>query len=530
MAVGNPRTLAMTGVLTVGFLLGVTAMTLKTLEGTHSALDTALSTTTGFLFLIAGGVAHVRRPANPIGVLIALVGVALFLEDLQFSSNPLVYTIGIPLRAASSPVIAHLVLAFPHGKLRSRWERLLVAGAYVVVLGEGVMGVLSSEDPRDLLAFQPTRDIYDLVDRVLGLTATVLSAGVIAVLLYRWLAGRLPQRRLLSPVILIALVGAAASGVGTALDDSHPVGAVFLGIYRIAFCLWPLAFLIGVLRARVGNAEMIRLLLERDGTGLAALVQDDEVWKDSRSIDALNAAAGLVLDNQRLTAELEQRLAEVHASRARIVAAGDEERRRIERDLHDGAQQRLVSVVLLLRMADRRFAGDLTEDVRTLLTGTVDELQRAITELRELARGIRPAILTEAGLVAAVRSLVDRIPVGVELSVGTVPRLDGAVEATAYFVISEALTNALKHAKTEHVHVRIAVEKPGLRVEVTDQGVGGADIDGGTGLAGLRDRVRALGGELSVGDAADGTGTTVSAVVPLRVVSGKSRGRAGAGS
>jgi signal transduction histidine kinase len=511
--VQHPRTLAMTGLLTAGFALGVTALTLKAGEGTHSALDTVLSTATGFLFLLAGAVAHVRRPANPIGVLIALAGVALFLEDLQFTRDPVLYTIAVPLRAASGPVIAHLVLAFPHGRLRSRWERVLIAAAYVVVLGIGVVGLLFTDEPRDLLAISGDPRDGAFADRALELGATAISAGVVVVLLYRWLTGRLPQRRLLSPVIAIALVGALASGTGTALGDGHPLSEPLLQTYRVLFCLWPLAFLAGVLRARVGNAEMIRLLLERDGTGLAALVQDDEVWKDSRSIDALNAAAGLVLDNQRLTAELEQRLAEVRASRARLVAAGDEERRRVERDLHDGAQQRLVSVVLLLRMAGRRYGGSLPAEVRALLSGTVDELQRAITELRELARGIRPAILTEAGLAAAVRSLADRIPMEVALTVGDVPRLDAAVEATAYFVTSEALTNALKHAETDHVDVRIAVAGAELRVEVRDGGVGGASLDGGSGLAGLRDRVEALGGELGVESGSGGT--TVRAVIPL---------------
>jgi signal transduction histidine kinase len=511
--VQHPRTVAMTGLLAAGFVLGVTALTLKAADGGHSALDTALSTTTGFLFLLAGAVAHVRRPANPIGVLIALAGVAMFLEDLQFARDPVLYTLVVPLRAASSPVIAHLVLAFPHGRLRSRWERLLVAAAYLVVLGSGVVGLLFSDDPRDLVAISTDPAGGAFAARALELAATAISAGVVVVLLYRWLTGRLPQRRLLSPVITIALLGALTSGAGTALGDGHPLSEPLLQAYRILFCLWPLAFLIGVLRARVGNAEMIRLLLERDGTGLAALVQDDEVWKDSRSIDALNAAAGLVLDNQRLTAELEQRLAEVRASRARLVAAGDEERRRLERDLHDGAQQRLVSVVLLLRMAGRQYGDALPAEVRALLAGTVDELQRAITELRELARGIRPAILTEAGLGAAVRSLADRIPMEVALSVGEVPRLDAAVEATAYFVTSEALTNALKHARTEHVDVRITVAGAELRVTVTDPGVGGADVEGGTGLAGLRDRVQALGGELEVRSGPGGT--TVCAVIPL---------------
>jgi signal transduction histidine kinase len=509
----QPRTSAMVVMLTAGLALGVVAMTLKIADGSHSVVDTALSTTTGFLFLIAGAVAHVRRPSNRIGLLIAFAGVALFAEDLKFARSPLVFTIGIALTAASGPVIAHLVVAFPNGALRSRWERLLVVAAYVAVYGSSLLFLLFSDQERDLVSVHPSTAVTQLGNRLLEVAGAIISAGVVVLLIYRWLSGRLPQRRLLSPVVAIALVGAVTSSAGSALGNQHPAAEPLLQIYRFAFCLWPLAFLMGVLRARVGNAEMTRLLLERDGTGLAELVQDDGVWKDSRSLDALNAAAGLVLDNQRLTAELEQRLSEVRASRARIVAAGDEERRRIERDLHDGAQQRLVSVVLLLRMAGRRHGESLPPEVRALLSGTVDELQRAITDLRELARGIRPAILTEAGLAAAVRSLADRIPMEVALSVGTVPRLDAAVEATAYFVTSEALTNALKHAQTESVDVRIAVEGAELRVTVTDAGVGGAAIEGGTGLAGLRDRVQALGGELEVRTGPGGT--TVCAVIPL---------------
>ncbi|GAA4529606.1 sensor histidine kinase [Amycolatopsis samaneae] len=514
MAVRHPRTLIMTGVLIAGIALGIVATTLKVRDGGHSAFDIALSTLTGSLFLLSGAVAHVRRPENRIGALIALVGVALFCEDLQFSRTPLIYTVGLALTAASSPMIAHLVLVFPRGELRSRWERLVVVAAYAAVLASATLRLVFGNDPRDLASVVSRPAVYDVAVRVLDFVGALTGAGIVVILLYRWLTGRLPQRRLLSPAVAIALVGAFSSAVGSALGPHHPLAGPLLDVYRIAFCLWPLAFLVGVLRSRVGNAEMIRLLLERDGTGLAALVQDDQVWKDSRSIDALNAAAGLVLDNQRLTEELEQRLAEVQASRARIVAAGDEERRRIERDLHDGAQQRLVSVVLLLRMADRRLGPELGPELRTLLAGTVVELQSAITELRELARGIRPAILTEAGLVAAVRSLLDRTPVPVELTVDEVPRLDAAVEATAYFLTSEALTNALKHAKADQVRVLIAVEGEGLRVEVADDGVGGAEVDGGTGLAGLRDRVRALGGDLYV-HSHQGAGTCVSTTIPL---------------
>ncbi|WET83115.1 sensor histidine kinase [Amycolatopsis sp. QT-25] len=504
----------MAAVLTAGLGLGVVATTLKIADGTHTVLDTTLSSTTGFLFLLAGAVAHVRRASNPIGPLIALAGLALFAEDLQFADESLTHTVGLALTAASSPVIAHLVIVFPHGRLRSRWERVLVLSAYAVVFGAAVLGLPVNDDPQNLAAVAASPGAEQLVKRLLELVGALIGAGVLVVLLYRWLAGRLPQRRLLSPVVAIAVVGAVSTTVGSALGSAHPFSEPLLDVYRISFCLWPLTFLIGVLRARVGNAEMVRLLLERDGSGLAALVQDDEVWKDSRSIDALDAAAGLVLDNQRLAAELEERFVEVQASRARIVAAADDERRRLERDLHDGAQQRLVSVVLLLRMAGRRLGSDLTPPVMALLTGTIDELQATITELRELARGLRPAILTEAGLMPAVRSLLDRVPLAVDLTGADVPRLSGAVEATAYFVVSEAVTNALKHARAREVRVDIRVEEEGLRVAVHDDGTGTADIDGGSGLHSLRDRVRALGGELTVAGE-PGSGTTVSAVIPL---------------
>lgn len=161
-----------------------------------------------------------------------------------------------------------------------------------------------------------------------------------------------------------------------------------------------------------------------------------------------------------------------------------------------------------------RLGSELTPAVATLLRSTIDELQATVTELRELARGLRPAILTEAGLIPAVRSLLDRVPLTVDLAGADVPRLSGAVEATAYFVVSEAVTNALKHAQADEVRVGIRVEDDVLRVDVHDDGTGTADIGGGSGLHGLRDRVRALGGELTV-VSEPASGTTVSAVIPL---------------
>ena len=198
----------------------------------------------------------------------------------------------------------------------------------------------------------------------------------------------------------------------------------------------------------------------------------------------------------------------VHASRARIVEATLDERRRLGRDLHDGAQQRLVNVVLGLRLAARAADGD----TRELLDGVLDETQAAIVELRELAAGLHPSVLTHRGLRGALESLTARAPVPVALDV-TDARFGAVVEATAYFVAAEALANVAKHAHASEAAVRIAIEDDNLVVEVADDGRGGADARG-SGLAGLADRVAALDGAFAVGDASGG-GTRVRAELPL---------------
>ena len=199
---------------------------------------------------------------------------------------------------------------------------------------------------------------------------------------------------------------------------------------------------------------------------------------------------------------------ELAASRARIVQAGDEERRRLERNLHDGAQQRLVSLALMLRLAARRHPGD--ED----LGRAGEELAHALQELRELARGIHPAVLTERGLEPALRALADRAPVPVEFEVELGARLPGPVEAAAYYVVAEALTNVAKYAAASVVRVRVDRRDGAALIEVADDGVGGADPRGGSGLRGLADRVEALGGRLVV-DSPPGAGTTLRATLPL---------------
>jgi PAS domain S-box-containing protein len=215
----------------------------------------------------------------------------------------------------------------------------------------------------------------------------------------------------------------------------------------------------------------------------------------------------------RLNAELHARLEELAESRARIVTAGDVERRRLERNLHDGAQQRLVALSLSLRIALAQLDSDPAA-ARETLSGAGNELALALDELRELARGLHPAVLSDRGLRAAVEMLAGRAPVPVEIAEIADERLPEPVEAAAYYLIAEALTNVTKYAQASTVRVRVVVSDSRVVVEVSDDGVGGADPTGGSGLRGLADRVEALGGSLDVFSPA-GAGTTLLAEIPV---------------
>ena len=203
---------------------------------------------------------------------------------------------------------------------------------------------------------------------------------------------------------------------------------------------------------------------------------------------------------------------ELAASRMRIVEASDAERRRLERNLHDGAQQRLVATSLTVRMAARRVTADPA--LRAMLDGAGDEIGRALEELRELARGLHPAVLSDHGLRAAIEAVADVAPLPVAVDVPLDERLPETVEAAAYFVVCEALTNVAKYARASEARVRVGRTDDRAHVEVVDDGVGGADERDGSGLRGLADRVEALGGRLVVSSPA-GAGTAVRAELPV---------------
>jgi signal transduction histidine kinase len=249
-----------------------------------------------------------------------------------------------------------------------------------------------------------------------------------------------------------------------------------------------------------------------EGELIAAVAYDDSIADDHQLIKATGSAAALALRNQRLEAELRANVEELRASRMRIVQTSDQARRELERNLHDGAQQHLVSMALTLRMAESKVDTDPSA-AKELLTQASADLAEATTELRELARGIHPAILTDRGLGAALGALAARSSVPVELGIVPENRLPPAVESAAYFVVAEALTNVARYSKATHAEVSVRLENERASIAVSDDGVGGADPSAGSGLRGLQDRVAALNGKLEI-SSDPGAGTTITAELP----------------
>jgi signal transduction histidine kinase len=249
---------------------------------------------------------------------------------------------------------------------------------------------------------------------------------------------------------------------------------------------------------------------------LAAILHDPALFEQPELLEGVVRVLRLALENERLEADLREQLASVTDSRQRIVKAAEDERRRVERDLHDGAQQRLIGVMLALQQA-RRTADTETvpATLRDQLDVAVTETSEAVRELRELARGIHPAILEDEGLPAAVAALARRTGLPVDVSIDLDGRLPRLVESTAYFTIAEALTNTQRHAGASQAAVRMARNGPILELEVTDDGEGGAEPERGSGLRGLADRVMALGGTLEI-DSVAGRGTSIRAAIPTR--------------
>ncbi|HEU0023512.1 MAG TPA: sensor histidine kinase [Thermoleophilaceae bacterium] len=419
------------------------------------------------------------------------------------------------------------------------------------------------------------QSVADALLSIQSALAIVAILGVPIVLRRRWQRAGPTQRQVLAPVYAVAALLMSLLLVSLVADLTSipdPVESVIDIAGLTSLVLIPFGFLAGLLRSRLSRAgavsDLVARLSERDdrrrglrdaladalgdpsltllywlpgreayvsaeghpvelpgpsdervativedhGKPVAAIVHDASLRDERDLIAAVGAAATLTLENERLDAELRAKVEELHEQRRRSLDAALDERRRLERNLHDGAQQRLVSMALKLRMARSRVDGG-DEVAADLLTSASDELDAALDELRELARGIHPAVLSDRGLDAALEALAHRSPVPVEVEATPGERLPESVELAAYFVVAEALTNVAKYASASHVTVRAVRDNGHVVVEVTDDGVGGADPTKGSGLNGLADRLCSVDGQLEVLDARGG-GTVVRAEIP----------------
>ena len=537
----------------------------------------AVSLLVGWSFVTSGLIAWERRPENATGKVMVATGFAWFAHELVWATDPLPWTLGQLLESTYMLGAGFLLVSFPDGRLHTAAERWVVGIALLVVgpmqiawllLGYG--DARGCTCPDNVLQVADAPAASEAIVHVQQVMGAAIAVATIVLVARRWRDAS-PNRRLaIAPVLVTGAIAFAMvipwtlnDALDEPLDDWPDVGV------QLALAMVPVAFLIGVLRTRLARAAVADLVVElgeqvapgrlrdalaralrdpsltvaywladgeryvdaegrtvslpagpertvtevrREGRRIAALVHDPALADDPELVASAGAAAGLALENERLQAELRARLEELQASRARIVEAAQDERRRIERDLHDGTQQRLVAIAMALGLADSRLGRDPSA-AKSLLDEARASLTVALRELRELSQGIHPGILTERGLRAALEDLAYGARLPLELDVGLSERLPDRVEAAAYYVVSEALTNILKYAEASAVRVRVQRIDGRAVVEVADDGVGGADRAHGTGLRGLSDRVDALGGRLLV-ESPRGRGTVVHAEIP----------------
>ena len=482
---------ALIGLAAVGVVLGlVMAVVAATSDHqTTPGLEAALTLIVAWSFLGTGLYSWDRRPDNLTGPLMVAVGFTWLLAQLSASDVPALFVIGVNITGIPFAILIHLLFAFPDGTLERPVDRRCVALGYFLTvvypwLLTPFVDPAATDDcdgcPANPLLVWDNQDLYNALVAVQNLAGIAVMAALIWHFVRRARESTDPaERRRDAPVwwaggvtllFVIALLLTSFAPEDGTYDDwiYYSAGAVLATL--------PYAFWLGLLRSRLSEAEVV----ERE--------------------------------NLRLDAELQARLVELRESRARIVEAGYAERRRVERDLHDGAQQRLVALALDLRMTRTKLDDDPSAAAE-LLESATRELAAATEELRELARGLHPPVLTDRGLVAAVEALATRSPVPITVEANDGERAPASAEAAAYFVVSEALTNVARHAQAEHALVRVDRADGQLRVEIRDDGRGGADSNGGSGLRGLSDRVAALDGSLEV-ESRPGRGTVVRAVIP----------------
>jgi signal transduction histidine kinase len=556
----------------VAVVLGgvVAGATLVTLALTSPGLaqpgyQAALACWVTLTYVLAGLVAWRRRPESRLGVLMITAGFASCVNFLVWSENDVLFTIGLLGQFLPPVLFLHVFLAFPEGRLMHRVDRMVVAAAYAAAALSLPQLLYGFEADRNVLAVTDNPIVAGRLQQLqLAALAILLLLGVLLLVHHRKGSRLRPAVGLLVDAFLLALLMIAvlmmAGLFGWTIAQPVRV-ATFLAIG-----LAPIVFLGALLQARLDRASVADVLLHlgasprpaeletavrralhdrsatlafwlpefecygdsagrqldiaapaerassaivRNGREVAVLLHDPGIDRDL--VVSVVATAGVMIENAQLQVELKARLEELRGSRARILEAEQRARMDLERDLHDGAQQRLVALSLELATLDT----DLSRypDLRDRLAPAKAEVTASLAELRGVAHGIFPAAVRDHGLSVALESLATRAAVPVQVVGSTDGRLPERVELTAFYLVSESLTNIGKHAHASHAVVEIAVDQETLVIDVSDDGVGGAATEKGTGLRGLADRVEALGGRLRVWSPTGG-GTRVRAEIP----------------
>jgi signal transduction histidine kinase len=519
---------------------------------------------------IAGGlVAWRRRPESRLGLLMVTAGFVIWANFLAWSSNSLLYTLGAGVQFLVPAVLLHVFLAFPRGHLRSRLDRAIVAAGYGAVALTLTRMVLGEGGERNLLAVVDNPAVVTSLRAVqLGLVSGLLLIGTASLIRRR---RREPPLR--TPVgvlayafslglVMIALLYMVQLFAWTSAIQN--VRYATFGIIGLA----PFVFMAALLEARLNRASVGELLVDlgvnpgpaelqeavgralgdpsvtlaywlpefdsyadvngrqieiedlpgrsstpivRDDVPVAMLLHDSALDEEPRLLTSVCAAIGMTIENAQLQVELRARLEELRGSRARILQAEQSERQRLERNLHDGAQQRLIALSLELGELGDRLDGDA--ELRRRIDAARQEVTASLAELRDLAHGIHPAAVSDHGLAVALESVATRATVPVQVIGATQDRMSEPVELAAFFIVCEALANVARHAAATSAVVELERTSAALVVEVRDDGIGGASADGGSGLRGLADRVEALGGSLQVWSPRGG-GTRLRAEIP----------------
>jgi signal transduction histidine kinase len=522
-------------------------------------------------YILGGVVAWWRRPDSRFGPLMIAAGYTAFIANLAWANPELPSTIGQVFDLVPLVLYLQVFLSYPNGRLEARSERVLVVTGYLLAMGLQLLSMaLGGVDPDNLIALTSAPGLVDTITHIqLSALSAVSLAGVAVLAFKRYRDGR-PTRRMTAllvdsfalVLVMIALLMLAGQFQWDSFETIRRATFVTIG-------LAPLAFVIGLLTSRLARSDIGDLLvqlrsepapeklrdalaralrdpslslafwlpefgvwadengkemtlpgpgsgrsatpIEREGQPVAALIHDPSLDDEQELLDAVSAAAGIALENARLHAELRARLDELQESRARVLSAEQDERRRLERNLHDGAQQRLISLSLDLKRLETRVSGDPSASAE--IDQARREIATSLEELRTIARGLHPAVVSGHGLQVALDTLAAKAAVPVTMSTELDGRVNEAIEVDAYYVVSESLANVGKHAQASAATVSVARENGTLVVEVTDDGIGGADTEQGTGLRGLADRVEAHGGRLRVWTP-HGGGTRVRAEIP----------------